>query len=491
MARPNARGQPTALRRAGRIAGRLSLGLLALAATVLSLGLAVGIGTRLEGRIGPSGETTAWRDGGATGSDGAAQHLLPQKAEIAPSLANAGLQKFYRALAELSAGQRTKPVTILQLGDGHVSGDRLDAHLRSLFQNRFGDAGRGLLLPAGAVKGNRARGLRFDVGHGWTYASALEASTAVLGLTGVQATASSPHAEMTVNALEGPFDAVEVTFLSGPDRGAANILVDGRPHAIITRGPEIGVQRARLPTAGASLTIKPAGTGPVTVLSWSLHKNRLGVRYAALGWPGGGIDVIERLDELVLIDDLRALRPDLILIGFGSTEAQNDRLDVARYGERFSGLLRLFKHHAPEASLVVLGPPDANRVPDFAVRVRSSPSTGCRALSPQELQEHDAWIAAGDERLARWYPPPRLGEVRTVLRRAAAAHGAYYWDWARLMGGACGMHAWVHSKPELALPDHTLLTDEGYQQSARALFTDLLRGFAAAPPVVARQAAQK
>ena len=100
-------------------------------------------------------------------------------------------------------------------------------------------------------------------------------------------------------------------------------------------------------------------------------------------------------------------------------------------------------------------------------------------------------VAASDERLARWYPPPRLEEVRGVLQRTAAAHGAYYWDWSRLMGGACGIHAWVHGKPELALPDHNLLTDEGYQKSARGLFADLLQGYAAQAPAANRQALQR
>ena len=144
-------------------------------------------------------------------------------------------------------------------------------------------------------------------------------------------------------------------------------------------------------------------------------------------------------------------------------------------------LLRLFKRLAPDASIAVIGPPDINRVPEFAARLRTSTSTGCRALSPDERQKHDALMAAGDERLARWYSPPRLADVRQVVQRAAMAQGAFYWDWSKVMGGECGMHAWAHAKPELALPDHALLTDEGYQRSARALFGDLLQGYGSRP----------
>ena len=77
------------------------------------------------------------------------------------------------------------------------------------------------------------------------------------------------------------------------------------------------------------------------------------------------------------------------------------------------------------------------------------------------------------------------------MQRSAEAQGALYWDWSRLMGGPCGMHAWAHAKPELALPDHATLTDEGYQRSARALFGELLQGYASTPGEPGRQAAQK
>jgi hypothetical protein len=81
-----------------------------------------------------------------------------------------------------------------------------------------------------------------------------------------------------------------------------------------------------------------------------------------------------------------------------------------------------------------------------------------------------------DERLARWHAPPRLDAVRLALRRAAAASGAFYWDWAKYMGGPCSIHAWTSSRPPLAAPDHMTLTEAGDERSARALFAELIAG---------------
>ena len=67
--------------------------------------------------------------------------------------------------------------------------------------------------------------------------------------------------------------------------------------------------------------------------------------------------------------------------------------------------------------------------------------------------------------------------MRQALRRAAAASKAYFWDWSKIMGGTCGVHAWVHSDPPLAANDHIHLTEEGSKRSARLLFRELMTSY--------------
>jgi hypothetical protein len=131
----------------------------------------------------------------------------------------------------------------------------------------------------------------------------------------------------------------------------------------------------------------------------------------------------------------------------------------------------------------VIGPPDVARLPKFAGAGRSSDV--CRALSPQERASYAERIRASDQRLARWHPPLRLDDVRNALRRASAANRAYFWDWSKLMGGTCGVHAWVHSEPPLAAGDHIHLTEEGSKRSARLLFRELMNGYDAYDRAVA------
>ncbi|MDH3582566.1 MAG: hypothetical protein OEM91_18330, partial [Hyphomicrobiales bacterium] len=84
------------------------------------------------------------------------------------------LGRFHRALTALESGLRHKPVTILHLGDSHIASDRFTGDLRDMFQTRFGDAGRGLMMPGYPFAYYRARGVRFAKTGKWSSANSFK-----------------------------------------------------------------------------------------------------------------------------------------------------------------------------------------------------------------------------------------------------------------------------------------------------------------------------
>ena len=170
------------------------------------------------------------------------------------------------------------------------------------------------------------------------------------------------------------------------------------------------------------------------------------------------------------------MAPDLIVFSYGTDESFDDRLDLADYETKVSAVIARLRESAPQASFLIIGPPDVARMPKFASSTGRA-SDVCRALSSSERTDYIKHINAGDPRLARWHPPLNLDAVRATLRRVAAAHQAFFWDWSKLMGGSCGIHAWVHSKPALATNDHIHLTEEGSKRSARLLFRELMNAY--------------
>jgi hypothetical protein len=220
--------------------------------------------------------------------------------------------------------------------------------------------------------------------------------------------------------------------------------------------------------------IRPRGDGAITVLSVASGMNNSGLIYANVGLPGGTALTIEKWNADFAANDFRKLSPDLIIFEYGTREGLDDTLDVKQYEDRLKLAIDQIKGWAPQASLLIIGPPDAARIPAFA---GSAGAQACRSLNAQEIAAYRQFMDRKDERLARWHAPPRLEAVRVALKREAVESGAFFWDWAKYMGGSCSIHAWTSVKPPLAAPDHVTITEAGEERSARALFAELMAGF--------------
>jgi hypothetical protein len=323
-------------------------------------------------------------------------------------------------------------------------------------------------------------------GGPWTLASSAAGSPGLYGITGVRVSASGGDAWLRFTATQRPFDWVEVTFASGPAQGSAVVSVDGVSKLVPTATPALDQTSIRIAAKGREVVIRPRGDGEVAVLSVATGINTPGIRYANLGLPGASATTSGKWNADFVASDLQKLHPDLIILNYGTREGFEDHLDLAQYEMRLHLLVDQLKQWAPQASVLIISPPDAARLPSFA---GSAGAQACRALNTQEIQSYDSLLGREDERLGRWHAPPRLEAVRAAMRRTAASSGSYYWDWSKFMGGPCSIHAWASARPPLASLDHKTITAEGNERSARALFNDLMHGLDAylRPVPAARQ----
>jgi hypothetical protein len=400
-------------------------------------------------------------------------------AEIGDIASGVALANFFRALGALESGRVENAVTILHLGDSHIAADRFSGDMRDQFQSRFGNGGRGMLMPGMYT----SRGVKFDQAGTWQAGLSTGNAPGPYGVTGVKNSAKSREDWLRLTSTDQPFGWAEVTFQTGPGEGAAIISLDGDAKQAPLNGQGQSWKTVRLERQARELIIRPKGDGPITLHSIFIGHDKPGVRYVNLGLPGATAVTPLAWHPGQLAHDLQRIAANLIILGYGTEESFDDALDPRDYENRVMTVLSLLRQAAPQASILVIGPPDVARLPKFAGASRSSDV--CRALSPQERASYAERIRASDQRLARWHPPLRLDDVRNALRRAAAANRAYFWDWSKLMGGTCGVHAWVHSEPPLAAGDHIHLTEEGSKRSARLLFRELMNGYDAYDRAVA------
>lgn len=135
-------------------------------------------------------------------------------------------------------------------------------------------------------------------------------------------------------------------------------------------------------------------------------------------------------------------QPALIVIAYGTNEAGDADLNLDEYKTHFEELLQRYKEAAPEASLLVIAPPD-------------------RAIFRQ----------------GKWRTIPILQALIETQRAAALSEGAAFWNQFAAMGGAGSVHRWANLTPKLAQKDRVHLTLAGYELIADSLYAELMHEY--------------
>ncbi len=330
---------------------------------------------------------------------------IPTIEDIPEVPANVALAHFFSALAKLEKGG-ARTVTILQLGDDHIAADRFSGGLREQFQSRFGDAGRGMLTPGLYL----ARGVKFDRGGEWQAALSTGNVPGPYGITGSKLSSGSTSAWLRLTATDQPFTWCELTFDSGPENGSALISLDGDMKQASVRGTAQSWRNIRLEHTARELLIRPKGDGLITLHSISIGTDKPGVRFVNLGVPGATALTPLSWDRNYMQADMKRLAPDLIILAYGTDESFNDDLDLSGYETKASAAIARIRQSAPQASLLVVGPPDVSIMPKFASgsssRERRLPRAQCRralelCAAPQKARSAPCPLAAAAQSRGR------------------------------------------------------------------------------------------
>ena len=273
--------------------------------------------------------------------------------------ANVALSHFLAALADLEHQREKRPITILHIGDSHIAADRFSGSLREQFQSRFGDAGRGLMMPSLYL----AHGVKFDRGGKWKVSLSTGGAEGPFGVTGAKVSASDKAAWLRLTMKDKPFEWCEITLDSGPDNGTVLLSLDGQAKEATTYGDTRSLRNIRLEGGARELLIRPKGDGNVTIHSIAVGNEKAGLRYVNLGLPGATALTPLRWDPKYLENDIKHLKPDMIMLSYGTHESLQDDLNIPDYEAKVSVAISRLRRIAPKASLIVIGPPDISIMP--------------------------------------------------------------------------------------------------------------------------------
>lgn len=318
----------------------------------------------------------------------------------------------------VQARAKTSPVRILQFGDSHLASAGVQRMFRQIFQAQFGDGGAGFGLPW--VKPEP--GVTAQASNGWHRSpKTMDGASAGLASAWIETVRQGETAR-----IEAACSRVRIHFLACPGGGAARIVADGQPLGEISLqsdAPTVMVFDRELTSRNAHrLDIVTSNAGTVRILGVSLEQ-RTGAVHSVIAANGRQANWMLEIPESIFSAQVRAEAPDLVILAFGTNEANERIFDAVAYRNSLETLLDRFQKAAPGVAFTLVGPPDANL--------------------PRSV-------------------PGALEQVIEVQRALAERHGAYFWDQREAMGGPGSMLEW--NRQGQAAHDQVHFTPDGYQR---------------------------
>ena len=236
-----------------------------------------------------------------------------------------------------------------------------------------------------------------------------------------------PTKPQTIRGVENaatlsPFYAALAAIESGRRRESVRIVQYGDSHTAADLMTGVVRKNFQRDFAGESATGAPF------------------VAFDALGINGARAVRLTSWSETAFAANVGRRKPDLIILAYGTNEVTDNNWSIESYQRMFAGILRRFRRAAPQASLLVIAPPDR------AVR-------GVRG----------------------WQSASKMTALIEAERRAAIEVGAAFWSAYGAMGGAGSMNKWVAQG--LGQPDHVHLTRPGYARLGNMFYQDLMDGY--------------
>lgn len=434
------------------------------------------------------------------------------------SNADQGLSYFFDCLDELSEQQREE-VVVVHIGDSHVQADWFSGTLRMELQQRWGNAGRGLVFPFRQARTNAPPDVSSSSNIAWSVSRITSSQNRLApGISGYGLRTETPSFELRLKVvpnargLDYAFDRVTLFTAKGPDSydlwvgdrslpGSRQIADRERVHQVLP-GETLSTISKRYHTtvdqlkawnklerdliyAGSELLIENSAevdslrhrmTSPGMYLDLSSDERvpyrsslKLPAEVDHLTLSAGHDQRTQRyltLYGLVLEKESEA---GILYHAIGANGARADHyLHAALFWEQLAQL-------APDLVILSLGTNEtasrsfrgdrfADQIDQMVALIReAAPGTSVLLTTPPDALRDQSQINLSMEEASR------------SLVALAEDRGYSAWDFFGIMGGSGSMYTWQHHG--LAQPDGIHLTKAGYELQGNLLNQALMEAY--------------
>jgi lysophospholipase L1-like esterase len=326
-------------------------------------------------------------------------------------------------------------------GASHLAGEFFTGQVRRTLQERWGDAGHGFVMPGPPWTGYRASDVNLCAGGTWMgdYVerrggrddgrwgpAGFDVSPADGAEGWVQTTLTNPQGRAV--------SRFEVGFLREPGSGQLLLQVDdAEPITVDTSGPT-GAGLAVLKVNDGAHRLRVRSEGAVRLYGTWMERDEPGIVVDAMGVSGRTASSWQKWDGALMAPYLERRRPDLVVLAYGTNEANDKSLDPQKYATSLRASLTAMRGLLPDAACILVGPSDRGK------KVKGST-------------------------YAIWAPTEWVARVQ---REVGPEFGCATWDLQAASGGAGSMLQWsFNAEPRLAAGDLIHFSAAGYQELGR------------------------
>lgn len=389
---------------------------------------------------------------------------IPDADEVEEALAQAAPQDLQRAAARGDSADRlpARPARLAIWGDSHMAAAFFAEELASVLDasasglnNRFAHAGLGHAGVRGLVR-------KTCLGPDWTRELGHARTPGPVGpgpgLTSLVPKGPGATLTLDLRSSEGrpQVDRLELLYDAAGRGATLSIAVDDGPEETIALAPESGPATLELQAAAPMSLLRLRvvdGQPRLQGLRWARPESG-GIEVFA--YPGATVAGWSRADTDYLGAWFEGQRYDLVVLAYGTNEANDPRFNEAAYRDALVAALSRVRAAFPATPCLLIGPGDRGiRVP---ARPRRKPGKG----SAQRTAPRPDLL-----RFARLHQ-----RVNQIQHELAAQMGCSAWSMQAAMGGPGSAYRWARARQPLMAGDLIHFTAAGYRELARRLAVD-------------------
>lgn len=361
------------------------------------------------------------------------------------------LDDFYESLYQLKLNGKSK-INIIHIGDSHIQADFLTRAVRNHFQNFFGNAGRGLIVPGRVAGTNEPSNIQTSSNVSWEAKRCVHPDQLLpIGIGGITIRTGIPDSKLYVYMNDATqdytFQRIKLFHQKDGSSFAFKLkdnefkLIDG----IIENDSTRNFTSVRLPASQNSVAFEFTKVDSIqnhtTIFGMSLENDKSGVLYHVVGVNGAKYAHYQAAKYFA--EQTHKLNPELFIISLGTNEALDYPYIDKRLPTYIDNLVSSLRANNPLAKFILVTPPDC-----FMKRTRKNPG---------------------------------IEKVREHLIQFAVENGYAFYDMHQALGGDGSAERWKEA--QLLRSDGVHFTKEGYDYQGNLLFHAIIKGYNEYVPV--------